>query len=88
METARQLIKILPPETVCQILRYLVNDYWGRYLGWPDLLAYRDKEYFFVEVKSSRDKLSPDQKDWIRGNYEELKLPFKMVKVHRSQARG
>ena len=88
VESARQLINILPSEAVCQILRYLLSDYWGRYLGWPDLLAYRDNEYFFVEVKSSRDKLSPDQKDWIQGNYEELKLPFKIVKVHRSQARG
>jgi hypothetical protein len=54
-----------------------------RFCGWPDLLAYKGDEYFFAEIKSSGDKLSEDQKDWIRGNYEILGLPFKLVKIHR-----
>lgn len=81
--TARQLIRILPPEIICNILNYLIDDYWGRYCGWPDLLIYRDNEFYFAEVKSSGDKLSEDQKNWIRGNYSILGLPFKLVKIHR-----
>jgi hypothetical protein len=65
------------------VLRYLVGDYWNRYLGWPDLLAHKGSEYFFVEVKSSKDRLSENQKSWIQGNWAELKLPFKLVKIHR-----
>lgn len=84
VDQARRLVEILPPKTITAILRYLVEDYWGRYLGWPDLLLYRRDEYRFIEVKSSSDKLSEDQKRWIRDNYNILKLPFAIAKVHRS----
>lgn len=83
IKTARQLIQSLPPEVICHILRYLVDDYWHRYCGWPDLVVYKGNEFFFVEVKSSGDKLSEDQKNWIRNNDKLLKLPFKLVKIHR-----
>jgi hypothetical protein len=61
----------------------LSNDYWKRYLGWPDLLVYKNDEYFFVEVKSSKDKLSLNQKEWIKGNHDFLKLPFRILKIHK-----
>jgi hypothetical protein len=83
VERARRLIEILEPAQVLEILRYLIDDYWGRYLGWPDLLLYRDGELLLVEVKSSGDRLSQAQKDWIADNHERLKLPFKIVKIHR-----
>ncbi len=79
--TARRLIKILPPEVICKILGYLAGSYWHRYCGWPDLVVFGENEFFFAEVKSSGDKLSEDQKNWIRGNYEVLELPFKLVKI-------
>ena len=41
IQVARQLINILPAVAIIEILRYLVEDYWGRYAGWPDLLVYR-----------------------------------------------
>ena len=84
---ARSLISILPTDRIVQILRYLVDDYWGRYLGWPDLLICRGAEYRMVEVKSSGDKLSDDQKRWIRDNHEILKLPFELVKLHKKETR-
>jgi VRR-NUC domain len=80
---ARRLLDILPPPAVSKILKYLVGSYWDRYCGWPDLLVYKDDDFFFVEVKSSSDKLSEAQKRWIRDNYEELHLPFKLVKIHK-----
>ena len=85
VQSARQLIHILPPEVLFRILRYLVDSYWERHLGWPDLLVYRGDEFFFVEVKSSNDKLSSDQKRWIRDNHKILKLPFKLAKIHKSE---
>ena len=36
------------------MLRYLVEDYWGRRSGWPDLIVFRDNEFFFAEVKLRR----------------------------------
>ena len=83
LERARRIINILPVEIIQRILRYLVSHYWGHYLGWPDLLVYRQNEFFFVEVKSSKDKLSEEQKSWIRGNRSELNLPFKLAKIHK-----
>lgn len=83
VQKARAMISILPSEVVIRILRYLVTDYWRRFVGWPDLLVHNESEFFFAEVKSSSDKLSEDQKNWIRGNDAELKLTFKVVKIHK-----
>lgn len=80
---ARRVSEILPQETLLRILRYLVDSYWARYLGWPDLLVYNDSDFFFVEVKSSKDSLSNDQKRWIRDNRDVLVLPFRLFKLHR-----
>lgn len=80
---ARKLVEVLPRPVLIDILRYLVSDYWSHYLGWPDLLVYREGEFFFAEVKASRDKLSEEQKRWIRDNSTVLKLPFKLVKINR-----
>lgn len=84
VDRARRLIEILPPQHVLAILRYLVSDYWGHYLGWPDLLLYRGDEFLFLEVKSSGDRLSQKQRAWIADNHDHLHLPFKIVKLHRA----
>jgi VRR-NUC domain len=83
VDRARQLIEVIPPETVITILRYLVGNYWARFLGWPDLLLHRTGEFEFVEVKSSSDRLSEDQKRWIADNHDLLHLPFRIAKIHR-----
>jgi hypothetical protein len=83
--TARQLVSILPADVIRVILRYLIGDYWQRFCGWPDLLAYKQEEFLFLEVKSSSDELSEDQKRWIAGNSTALHLPFKLVKIHKKK---
>jgi hypothetical protein len=85
VDRARQITSILPPDTILRILRYLVGNYWQRYCGWPDLLLYKESEFLFIEVKSSKDALREDQKNWIRGNYEELHLPFRLAKIHNKK---
>lgn len=87
IERTRQLIQILSVDEIYRVLNYLVADYWRRYTGWPDLLVYKSDEYFFVEVKSSRDKLREDQKKWIYANTLELHIPFKLVKIHKQSAK-
>jgi hypothetical protein len=83
IDKARIIVINLSLETIKTILHYLIKNYWKNYLGWPDLFLYNNSTYFFVEVKSSKDKLSEYQKRWIEDNYMELKLPFKIVKVLR-----
>ncbi len=86
IDRARRLIEILPAETTIAILRYLVDDYWARYIGWPDLLLWRDGASVMVEVKSSSDKLSAEQMRWIADNHDILKLPFRIAKLHRTRS--
>lgn len=86
IDTARRLLSLMTPATVKSILRYLVDSYWANYVGWPDLVVYGKGEWFFAEVKSSHDKLSDDQKHWIEQNHARLKLPFKLIKIHRAIA--
>ena len=82
-DRACQVLTILPPKKVKTILHYLSKNYWKNYLGWPDLLIYKTGEYFVAEVKSSKDKLTEDQKNWIKGNYKYLDIPFKLIKITR-----
>ena len=83
IQVARQLIDILPSGSILEMLRYLVEDYWARRSGWPDLLIFKDNEFFFAEVKSERDKLGKSQQRWLRDNQERLHFPFKLVEVRR-----
>jgi hypothetical protein len=60
-----------------------LDDYWGRFLGWPDIFAWGCNKVLFVEVKLSGDKLSDEQRNWIEGNVKTLHLPFKLLKIHK-----
>ena len=81
IEVARQLLGVMPADTLLEVLGYLIEHYWGRRAGWPDLLVYRRKKFILVEVKSARDKLGAAQQRWIRDNHERLHLPFRLVKI-------
>jgi len=83
---ARRLVELCPAEDIVSILEYLVGNYHERHLGWPDLLVFGKGRPMWIEVKGSSDKLSQDQKRWIRGNSELMHLPFKIVKVHRNSS--
>ena len=85
IQAARQLIEILPPASIVEMLRYLVEDYWGRRSGWPDLMIFRDHEFFFAEVKSATDKLGNSQQRWLRDNRERLHFPFKLIEVRKKE---
>ena len=80
---ARKVVSTIPEADTIKILRYLIGAYWKRYLGWPDLFIWKGEEFFFAEVKSSKDKLSEGQKSWIRGNAVHMNLPFVLVKIHK-----
>lgn len=82
---ARRVVELLPHVSIVAILRYLVGAYWDRYLGWPDLLLTREGEFEFAEVKSSNDKLSGSQKNWIADNHDILHFKFRLIKLHKSQ---
>jgi hypothetical protein len=78
---AKQVMEILGLSNLRKVLRYMAMDYWKNFCGWPDLLVFNNKEFFFVEVKSRNDKLSEDQKNWFLGNYEHMGFNAKIFKV-------
>ncbi len=67
-----------------EILLYLAEDFLGHYTGWPDLLARRDKELRFFEVKPPHDRLSEDQIRWLNDNDNRLGLNVTLIRVGRA----
>jgi VRR-NUC domain len=89
-DRARVMIDVLGAPQIKLLLRFLAEDYWRRYCGWPDLLTWRPtptgaEDPALIEVKSSGDRLSEDQRTWIGDNAATLRLPFRLVKVHRTE---
>ena len=85
IQRARRIVEIMSSEHIIKCLRHLIEYYWSHYLGWPDLLVSNDSEYFFVEVKSSKDKLTDDQKYWIQKNASTLGFNFRILKLHKTR---
>ena len=81
VQVARQLIDILPAAAIMEILRYLIEDYWSRRAGWPDLLVYRDNEFFSQRSSLQVTSSGENQERWIRDNQHRLHFPFKLVEV-------
>jgi hypothetical protein len=86
IQKARKIIEILGSKTIFKIVQYLVGDYWERFLGWPDLLVFKEGNFLFVEVKLSKDKLSDEQRLWVENNINQLHLPFELLKINRVMA--
>ena len=86
VQVARQLINIVLPRHI-EILRYLIEDYWGRRAGWPDLLVYLGNEFFFAEVNLQlqvrREPITLNSRQRDR-----LHFPFKLVEVLREADLG
>jgi hypothetical protein len=89
-DRARVMIEVLGASQTKRVLRFLAEDYWRRYCGWPDLFTWQPtpagaEDLELIEVKSSGDRLSEDQRRWIGDNAATLQLPFRLVKVHRAR---
>lgn len=80
---ARRLLGAMPLALIRRTLRYLLQDYWHHYLGWPDIFAWRGADFLFLEVKLSSNKLSDEQRVWIEHNATTLQFPFKILKIHK-----
>ena len=81
LEKARSVMKVLGLENLKKVLRYMVRNYWENFCGWPDLLVFDDSGFFFCEVKSSKDRLSEEQKNWLLGNHKFMNFPAKILKL-------
>lgn len=81
VEKAKEVMHVIGLDNLKKVLHYLSMDYWKNFCGWPDLLIHNENEIRFVEVKSSNDKLSEDQKNWLLGNYAYMGFKATIFKV-------
>lgn len=83
---AAALLSALSPRQAKACLAYLIEDFWGRRAGWPDLIVLEMAAadvlgVELVEVKSKRDRLGTAQKAWFAANEARLHLPASVLRV-------
>ena len=64
IQLIRELVHIVPFESLSKVLRYLWTHLSTHAKGFPDLFIFKDSEYQFIEVKSPTDHLSAIQYFW------------------------
>ncbi len=80
---ARKALSSLPKGIVVTLVEWTIEDYWTRKNGWPDLLVVRGDQFLFVEVKSPKDRLRPEQMDWFQWIVEETDIPCEICRVEK-----
>lgn len=86
LHTTKTALAVLPRAFVLDSIEWLIQDFWNRQPGWPDLLAYRDAEFVFAEVKSPHDSLSREQMNWFRWAINDARVPCELLRVRRVDA--
>jgi hypothetical protein len=81
----RLALRVMPSDTLKQVLRWTIAHFWERYSGWPDLFVFRLGEFKFVEVKSPLDELSADQMNWFRWAVQESRIPCEILRVKKNR---
>jgi len=68
-----------------KILDRLISNFNDNRAGLPDLIVYGDKDFFFAEVKSEKDKLSERQREWHSFLSESLGFKVEIVFINHSE---
>ena len=71
---------LLEPEQIKAILFELAKDLKQSGVGFPDVFVFKKNEYYFAEVKSVNDKLSPQQLAWLNF-FNSRKINIRLVRV-------
>jgi len=86
-DLGRMAIKTMPQSLIIECIKWGFQHFWARRAGWPDLFVSKDKDFLFVEVKSTlarhHDKLSLDQMNWFRWAVEEVNMPCEIVRLQK-----
>lgn len=79
-ELMTALWQALGQDLLERILARLLEASYDYGKGWPDLTLVRDRDFLFVEVKTT-DRLYPSQLLWFRGMAEPLRLPVHILQL-------
>jgi hypothetical protein len=80
-ELLEQAIKHIPLSVLCELFRVLLKDLKLYRTGMPDLIAFNEQGFRWIEVKGPGDKLQDNQWRWIK-EFERLQIPFSVCWVN------
>lgn len=78
-------IKVMDKNAFLGILTRLISNFNAKRSGLPDLIVFNNKELFFSEVKSEKDTISDNQKEWHRFLVEKMKLKVDLFLINQSE---
>ncbi|WP_047044487.1 VRR-NUC domain-containing protein [Vibrio mexicanus] len=79
-ELIKLALKHVSPDTLIELFEVQLRDLKLYRNGMPDLIAFKDGEYRWIEVKGPGDKLQDNQWRWIK-RFNELDVPFSVCYV-------
>ena len=75
-------IKAIPLEQFVVLFKVLLSDLKNMKTGMPDLIAFKQNRYWWVEVKGPGDKLQHNQERWIE-HFIRHEIPYSVCYVSR-----
>ncbi|MFS1859886.1 VRR-NUC domain-containing protein [Vibrio lentus] len=72
----------IPNALVIDLFKVILSDLKLFRTGMPDLIAFKDDEFHWIEVKGPGDKLQDNQWRWIK-EFERLSVPFSVCYVNQ-----
>ncbi len=85
IELGHIAIKIIPQEMLLKFITWGFEYFWDRRAGWPDLFVFKDKIFFFVEVRGPTDKISLNQMKWFRWAVKEANICCEIIRVQEDK---
>ncbi|MCL9779900.1 VRR-NUC domain-containing protein [Vibrio sp. S4M6] len=79
-----QAISIIPLKHVMVLFDILLSDLRNMKTGMPDLIAFKENEYWWVEVKGPGDKLQDNQKRWLH-HFNRHQIPYSVCYVNHNK---
>lgn len=78
-------LESIPRESLVALFKIQLSDLKLYRNGMPDLIAFKDGEYQWIEVKGPGDKLQDNQWRWIH-HFKQLAIPFAVCYVEHQAA--
>jgi hypothetical protein len=79
------IMQFIPKEVLLGIFKRMIQDFRSLRSGLPDLIVYKQGEFFFSEVKSKKDKLSKNQEEWNDYLSSDLNQRVDIVYINHSE---
>jgi len=79
------IVQFIPKEVPLGIFKRMIQDFRSLRSGLPDLIVYKQEDFFFSEVKSKKDKLSKNQEEWNDYLSSDLNQRVDIVYINHSE---